>query len=314
LEPEEPEDEEPVVGDGGVATTGERLACTMRTPGEKNKKAYGYSYRWVCQCPNQEHWECSMPTGWGPPKAGRTKKGNKFVKDLWPSDCRCSCPDSCGGTVNMRRREWRGDSDELVSEVERQKEVKGRCVDDPVCGPEVGPALAGTLRDIERQYIDWSVDERQQGCEKISSLNTWVVMDSWDILDFRSFDAWAWDSRCGLGKECRRTVQVTTCRGRRWTAGCWSATGVNYVMFGRMWLLCAYHPSLMRSRIDAHRLWRLWDYTTYLEALLWATLGYHDWPSGVAPTGHWRNCALRCPVSYPNSGIMQWCWEPNVPC
>jgi len=133
LEPQEPEEEEPVAGDGGGPVNGERLACRMRTPGEKNKKAYGYGYRWLCECPNQEHWYCSMPTGWGPPKAGRTKKGNKFVKDLWASDCRCSCPESCVGTVNMRRREWRGDSDKLVSEVERQKEVKGRCVRGPEC-------------------------------------------------------------------------------------------------------------------------------------------------------------------------------------
>jgi len=180
LEPQEPEEEEPVAGDGGGQVNGEGLACRMRTPGEKNKKAYGYGYRWVCQCPNQEEWECSLPTGWGPPKAGRTKKGNKFVKDLWASDCRCSCPDSCQGTVNMRRREWRGDSDELVSEVERQKEVKGRCVGAGfVCGPDITkPLLHNTMLWVDQEILDYSWLQLSVDCAQLVSVGAW---SAWDI-------------------------------------------------------------------------------------------------------------------------------------
>jgi len=275
LEPEEPEDEEPVVGDGGGPVNGERLACRMRTPGEKRKKAYGYGYRWVCQCPNQEHWECSMPTGWGPPKAGRTKKGNKFVKDLWPTECRCSCPDSCGGTVNMRRREWRGDSDELVSEVERQKEVKGRCVTDPTCGPDVTQDLLRIVAEVHEAFrvpLGWAPAAQ---CVKLV-MPPWA-WNVWDIprLISQEDDQVGIESstRCPIGPPCRRTVTVD--------GSCFYQQGVEWLLYGLLMDLCEYSWETTHTLLWLYRGWRRGRRAKaiFQSAVKWAKAGWLGWPN-----------------------------------
>lgn len=102
------------------------------SPATKNKKLYGGGWRWVCGCGDQNDWCCSLPTGWGPPESGHTKKGNKFVKELWASGCSCGCHEpggrDCKGTVNFRRREWYRDTDWLLKDKFKQKQVKGKCV------------------------------------------------------------------------------------------------------------------------------------------------------------------------------------------
>jgi len=306
LEPEEPEEEEPLGGDGGVAPTGEGLACRMRAPWQKNKKAYGHSYRWVCQCPNQEHWECSFPTGWGPPKAGRTKTGNKFVKDLWPSDCRCSCPDSCGGTVNMRRREWRGDSDELVSEVERQKEVKGKCVDDPWCGPDITHALAHILGKVREKYQELESNDPSRlhrACRAIDPV--WLpgdydnpihhlqhaLHDAWDIQELRTGEFDNYQDQCAIG-DCERTVQV----GKK--GDCFTDNAVNYVLFGLIANLCD-RSSLWTMTMAATKIVKTTRPSAWLSAVRWAMAGWGNYPTGADEPPEERRKCRRCRLSVP---------------
>jgi len=97
-----------------------------------------------------------MPTGRGPPKGGHTKGGNRFIKELWASACSCDCHKAgerdCRGTVNFRRREWRGDSALLLKDTQKEKHVRGKCV--PCEGWEApGPEEEGCgFRDCEE---DW---------------------------------------------------------------------------------------------------------------------------------------------------------------
>ena len=322
LESQEPEEEEPV--DAGDEDGGGKLACRMRAPWEQ-KRVYGYGYRWVCQCPNQEHWYCSMPTGWGPPKAGRTKRGNKFVKDLWPSDCRCACPDSCGGTVNMRRREWRGDSDELVSEVERQKEVKGRCIDDPVCGPDITSHLSGVVRLIRHTWKEhWDDDKRIDGCVELLT----HPVDAWDIKELHTTPEVLEQPGCWIPDRCRMTVQV-------WE-GCHSIDATNYVAFGVMWSLCHDHFENYQhmpgdnpynytamvvlvggwgllARTVGHTVERIMRYRGprggAIHRLKWAIVEWNGWPGAPTPPGDVHGCA---PICGPYKGPpFEFTWEPH---
>jgi len=192
----------------------------------------------------------------------------------------------------MRRREWRGDSDELVSEVERQKEVKGKCVDDPVCGPDVTDVLHEFLRRTNQAYNGLTREEQVQVCDTLFPLTPghllrflfqflkWAASPgneeeqagiveeiqmvlnasgSFEIFEFENkyhkIESYGKEVGCLLGPPCQGTVQVEE--------GCYKAWAVNYALYGRFGDLCN------RSRFEVLTYVKL-----FKVVMAWAELGH----------------------------------------
>jgi len=182
--------EEPAGGLGAVSAEEGGPKCGLQPPwATKNKKLYGGGWRWVCGCEDQADWCCSLPTGWGPPKGGHTKGGNRFIKELWASACSCDCHKAgerdCRGTVNFRRREWRGDSALLLKDTQKEKHVRGKCV------PCEGWTPSGP--EEEECELTWSMDTEAS--------NTGVLVLSKGNLSV-SYSGWSGYPSCGPESQC----------------------------------------------------------------------------------------------------------------
>jgi len=180
----------------------------------------------------------------------------------------------------MRRREWRGDSDELVSEVERQKEVKGRCVDDPFCGPIITGVLRETLRKIDRFWGREDTDQAQKeaGCSALTGTGGWKA---WDMIELKEKcpDITGPYPSCAIGEPCEGTAEVT--------GKCYRCHTVNYVTIGHIWRLCVDDVWHLDTSTGWYRLLRaiaLWKSFSDLVSLEWSFSAAKAW----AHTGYWQ--------------------------
>jgi hypothetical protein len=191
-----------------------------------------------------------------------------------------------------------------------------------ICGPKINDALAGVLADVGPVFKGWTPTQRQEACNRITSLDLFKAVVAWDIRELAGEDATSWLRMSPYRPHCGKppapsggnVEDAATCSNSVEVSGrCFLAGTVNYALVGKICRLCndefgTFSEDKVIALVGAYK---ALTGDAPGPPTQWAVAGYRGFPGNVPTVGNRAHCTGWCTVPHKTPLPFTFVWEPH---